>query len=443
MSMPSQPDVVLVHCHDLGRWLSAYGMPHVPSENIGRFARQAVVFDNAHAAAPLCSPARGALFTGMSPVRNGLQGLVHNDWRYRAGVRTLPERLRPLGYRSTLLGLQHENVDPRVLGFDECAGLGFLPRVNQVVGATESWLSALPRRSERPPVFLTVGVWEVHRPWPAEDYEHADPATVDVPAFLPDNADTRADIAAFHGSIRQFDDGFGRLLAAIDATFDPESTMVILTTDHGAAFPRAKSTLYDAGTGVTLIVRPPAAWRVSPQRVSGLVSHLDVVPTLVDLAGGEPDPQLEGQSLVPVLRGTGAIDPDRVLVTAKDQHDVDDPKRAVRSLSYLYVRNYTEGPQLQLAIDLEESPTRRGMGDAHLAPRPVEELYDRRADPHEMTNVAGDPAYEAVRAEYADRLHDWLEHVHDPVETRLVTPPPARSRATDALDPLPPLRPAG
>jgi arylsulfatase A-like enzyme len=443
MSTHSQPDVVLVHCHDLGRWLSVYGMPHVPSENIDRFARESVVFDNAHSAAPLCSPARGALFTGMSPVRNGLQGLAHNGWRYRAGVQTLPERLRPLGYRSTLVGLQHENVDPRVLGFDECVGLGFLPRVNQVVHATENWLAALPAHADRQPVFLTVGVWEVHRPWPAEDYEHADPATVDVPAFLPDNDHTRSDIAAFYGSIQQFDEGFGRLMAAIDSTFDRESTMVILTTDHGAAFPRGKSTLYDAGTGVTLIVRPPAAWGAPPQRVRGLVSHLDIVPTLVDLAGAAPDPQLEGRSLLPVLHGSGSIEAERVIFTAKDQHDVEDPKRAVRSLSYLYVRNYAEGPRLQLPIDLEESSTRRGMDDAHLAPRPAEELYDLQSDPDEKTNLAGDPAYEAVRSEYADRLQAWLARIHDPIETQRIRLPAARSREIDALEPFPPLTPAG
>ena len=115
---PAAPDIVLVHCHDLGRWLSTYGMPQVPSPELARFADVAVVFENAHSAAPLCSPARGSLFTGLSPHRHGLQGLAHHQWRYRKGMCTLPERLSPLGYTSTLIGLQHENPDPSVLGFD-------------------------------------------------------------------------------------------------------------------------------------------------------------------------------------------------------------------------------------------------------------------------------------------------------------------------------------
>lgn len=111
-------NVVLIHCHDLGRWLSCYVMPSVPSPRIAEFADQGIVFEKAFATAPLCSPARGSLFTGLSSHRNGLMGLSHRRWRYRAGVQTLPEMLRPLGYVSTLIGLQHENVDSATLGFE-------------------------------------------------------------------------------------------------------------------------------------------------------------------------------------------------------------------------------------------------------------------------------------------------------------------------------------
>lgn len=433
MDKTSNPDIVLIHCHDLGRWLNMYGMPHVPSQHIDDFARQSVVFDNAHAAAPLCSPSRGALFTGVSPYVNGIQGLAHNGWRYRENVLTAPERLRPLGYRSTLIGLQHENVDPRVLGFDECAGLGFLPRVNQVVDATEDWLSQLAPRDQRAPIFLTVGTWEVHRPWLPEDYTPADPALVDVPPYLPDNEGTRSDIADFYGSIEQFDGGFGRLLEAIDATLDPATTMVIFTTDHGAAFPGAKSTLRDPGTGVALIIRPPAAWQVPPRRVRNVVSHVDIVPTLIDLAHGDIPSDLEGESLLPILRGRGEGDPDRMIFAAKDYHDSYDPKRAARSTSFAYIRNYQAGPVLQLAIDLEKSKTRQSMGDEHLAPRPIEEFYDRRVDPAEQDNRAADPAYAEHKEVHLAALRAWLTRVGDPIETQPTAPAPARSRSVDAL----------
>ncbi|MGB4136728.1 MAG: sulfatase [Microbacterium sp.] len=431
------PDIILFHCHDLGRWLPTYGMPAVPAPHIQAFAEQSVVFDDAHAAAPLCSPSRGALFTGMPPYRNGIQGLAHDGWRYRAGVSTLPERLGPLGYHTALIGLQHENVDPTVLGFAECPGQGFLPRTEQVVDATSAWLRGLAPREQRKPIFLTVGVWEVHRPWPAPDYAPADPASVDVPAFLPDNADTRADIADFYGSIAQLDAGFSNLLETISSTIGDENTMIVFTTDHGAAFPRAKSTLYDAGTGVALMVRPPAGWGIEPHRVSDLVIHQDLVPTLLEIAGhaGPHDPELEGQSILPLIRNAHAEESqeERMVFTSKTYHDSYDPKRAVRTQDYVYIRNYSEGPRLQLPADLEASRTRQGLGDDHLAPRPPEELYDRRLDPHELDDVAGQEAYADVQARLAEALHERLIAIGDPVETEPIPRAPRRSRHVDDL----------
>lgn len=440
------PDIILFHCHDLGRWLPTYGMPAVPAPHISAFAEQSVVFDDAHAAAPLCSPSRGALFTGMPPYRNGIQGLTHDGWRYRAGVSTLPERLEELGYHTALIGLQHENVDPTVLGFSECPGQGFLPRTAQVVDATAAWLGGLAPREERKPVFLTVGVWEVHRPWPATDYSAGDPEAVDVPGFLPDNPDTRADIAAFYGSIAQLDDGFAALLEAVSSTIGDENTMIILTTDHGAAFPRAKSTLYDAGTGVALMVRPPASWQVRPHRVPELVIHQDLLPTLLEVAGAEGahDAELEGRSILELIKNPQreAQPADRMVFTSKTYHDSYDPKRAVRTPDYVYIRNYEVGPRLALAADLEASRTRRGMGDDHLAPRPPEELYDRRRDPHELDDVAQRDDYADVRARLADALHERLVAIGDPVESERIARPPRRTRHTDDLPSLPALDPS-
>src|SRR5690606_17399171 len=187
---------------------------------------------------------------------------------------------------------------------------------------------------------------------------------------------TRRDISEFYGAIRAFDADFQRMLDALDRNLDPENTMIILTTDHGAAFPRAKSTLYDAGTGVALIVRPPRSWAIEPHRVTALVSHLDILPTLLDIAGLPPPPELPGPPLLGHLTGNGEDNSSRMLFTSKTYHDTYDPKRAVRTSNYTYIRNYADGPKLLLAIDLEKSWTRRGMGDEHLEPRPSEEFYD-------------------------------------------------------------------
>ena len=101
----TRENVILVHWHDLGRHLACYGAEGVISPNLDRLAAEGIRFTDAHATAPLCSPARGSLFTGLHPHRNGLVGLAHHGFEYRDHVRTLPSLLGEAGYRSALFGM--------------------------------------------------------------------------------------------------------------------------------------------------------------------------------------------------------------------------------------------------------------------------------------------------------------------------------------------------
>ena len=111
-------NVIFIHWHDLGRHLPCYGAQGVVSPALDRLAAQGILFTDAHATAPLCSPARGSLFTGQYPHRNGLIGLAHHGFAYHPGVQTLPSLLADGGYRTVLIGMQHESTDPTTLGFD-------------------------------------------------------------------------------------------------------------------------------------------------------------------------------------------------------------------------------------------------------------------------------------------------------------------------------------
>lgn len=417
----SPPNVVLIHGHDLGRWLSCYGMPSVPSPNLQTLADDGIVFDAAFSVAPLCTPARSAMFSGLLPHQNGLMGLTHNGWHYHDDVRTLPQIMQELGYRAVLIGLQHEDLDARLIGFEEVHGLGFLPRAIEVAKRTEKWLG---QPDDGRPFFLTVGMWEAHRPWPVEDYEPTDPGTVDVPPYLPDNRTTRRDISEFHGAIRQLDEAIGSIMASLEASRFAENTLIIFTTDHGAAFPRAKSTLYDSGVGIALIAKPPRLWNVAGRREPAMVSHLDLVPTLIELTGGTVGEGLEGQSFIAALKGGALSDDDRELVLEKTFHDQYDPIRALRTREAKYIRNFQQGPKLGLPIDLEESWTREGIGNDHLQPRPSEELYLLTHDPFELENVAGDPSQRETKEHLAERLAFHMHRTEDPVlDTRVEAPP--------------------
>jgi arylsulfatase A-like enzyme len=413
-----RPNVVLIHWHDVGTHLGAYGHDDVASPAVDRLAAEGLRFDRAFCTTPLCSPARGSLFTGRYPHTNGLMGLVNRGWEYGPGERTAPSLLSELGYRTALIGQQHESHDPSRLGFDEDhAWPAGRARCGPVSEKAVEWLAAAPPE----PFFLTVGFFETHRPYPAEEYPPVDPATVRVPPYLPDNHHTREDLAAFLGSIRVADAATGRVLDAIDRAGLADSTLVIFTTDHGIAFPRAKGTLYDPGIRVAFLARPPRSWGVAPAAPAGLLSHVDVVPTLLELAGGEVPPFVQGQSFAAVLRGEPG--PRRTEIFAeKNFHDEYDPIRGIRTDRYAYLRNLEPGGPLRLSGDIERSPARRGLGDDHLRPRPAEELYDLDSDPWQLRDLSDDASYASVKADLAARLEDWMTETNDPVLAGPVEP---------------------
>jgi len=120
------------------------------------------------------------------------------------------------------------------------------------------------RKRSGQPFLLTAGFFETHRPYPRDRYQPADSATVDPPDYLPDTPEVRDDLADFYGSISTADDAVGRILDTLAETGLDANTWVVFFTDHGPALPRAKSTLYDAGTGIALLIRPPTGRRTAP-----------------------------------------------------------------------------------------------------------------------------------------------------------------------------------
>jgi arylsulfatase A-like enzyme len=403
-------NVLLVHWHDLGRYLGAYGRTDLSSPRLDQLAAEGVLFTRAHATAPLCSPSRGSLFTGRYPQSNGLVGLAHHGWEYRAGVRTLPHLLSESGWHTALFGMQHETSYPSKLGFDEFDVSNSY--CEYVVEHAARWLRDPPEK----PFLLTAGFFETHRPYPRERYAPAEPDEIVVPGFLPDTGDIRQDLAEFYGSISVADTAVGRLLDTLDQAGLDESTWVVFMTDHGPALPRAKSTLYDAGTGIALIVRPPRNARIEPQAYDELFSGVDLLPTLLELLGLDIPADIDGMSHAANLR-TQDFKPVRTEVyTAKTYHDSFDPIRAIRTKEYSYIENYAARPLLDLPWDIAESAVGRVMEPLVHAPRPDRELYDLVEDPSESHNLLGSDVTdkaEAIADELALLLDDWRQKTND------------------------------
>jgi arylsulfatase A-like enzyme len=407
---PRRDNVLIVHWHDLGRYLGAYGHDDVSSPRLDQLAAEGILFTRAHATAPLCSPSRGSLFTGRYPQSNGLVGLAHHGWEYRAGVRTLPHLLSESGWHTALFGMQHETSYPSTLGFDEFDVSNSF--CEYVVDRANAWLAHPPQK----PFLLTAGFFETHRPYPPERYEPADPSSVDVPDYLPDTPDVRQDLADFYGAITVADAAVGQLLDTLADTGLDRTTWVVFMTDHGPALPRAKSTLYEAGTGIATIIRPPRDAAIPARVYDEMFSGVDLVPTLLDLLGLDVPDDVDGLSHAENLTHSDERTVRTEVYTAKTYHDSFDPIRAVRTKEFSYIENYAPRPLLDLPWDIAD--TAPGLAVAALidTPRPTRELYDLRRDPTEAHNLLGHDATdesEDIARDLALLLNDWRVKTND------------------------------
>ena len=382
-------NVLMVHWHDLGRCLGAYGHSDVSSPRLDRLAAEGILFTRAHSTAPLCSPSRGSLFTGRYPQSNGLVGLA-----ITAG-NTAPESAPCRRCCPNRAGIQLFSVCSTrrlirsgwVSTSSTCRTRTAITWWTRPINGSETVAENLSGQ----PFLLTAGFFETHRPYPRERYQPADSADVDLPAYLPDTPEVRGDLADFYGAIASADAAVGRLLDTLAETGLDASTWVVFFTDHGPAFPRAKSTLYEAGTGIAMVMRPPARGTAAGV-YDELFSGVDLVPTLLGLLGLDVPADIEGVSHADNLLAPDAqTDPVRDHVyTTKTYHDSFDPIRAIRTKEYSYIENFVPGPLLDLPLDIEESPSGLAVAPLVTSPRPPRELYDLRADPNETTNLSPD-----------------------------------------------------
>ncbi len=443
-----QPNIVLIVVEDLSSRIGAFGDPVAATPNLDRLARDGIRFDNAFATAGVCAPSRAALITGMYQQAIGAQHMRTSSFgRTRGGrlgtfstpgppyetvppaaVKAFPELLREAGY-VTINNAKTDyqfgtpftiwDVSSRTASIrDRAPGRPFfLMLSNGTTHESGLFQPGIATTLEKPPRTAAANA----RRWAALG-RRTDPAAVAVPPFLPDTAAVRTELAAHYDNIAVMDRWLGERLAELEAAGLLDDTVVIWTSDHGDGLPRAKRTLYDSGLKVPLIVRLPHAARAG-QRVSELVSLIDVAPTLLRLAGAAVPAQLHGRDML--ARGTT---PRRYVHAARDRIDeLPDMSRAVRDARFKYIRNHMPdrallGPvyfrenlaSMQALRELQRSgelPPR--FAGYFRTPRPAEELYDLRADPFEMVNLAADPASAATLERLRSEHDRWLSDVGD------------------------------
>jgi len=425
---PTRPNIVFLHTHDTGRFVSPYGAP-VPTPRLQRFAEEGVLFRQAYAAAPTCSPSRAALLTGQAPHSAGMMGLAH--WGHELSDRRqhLAHTLTGAGYHTALVGQQHvtEPLDHVSLGYAELLpSTG--PRAAELVLGVVDFLG----RGHDRPFFLSVGLFETHTmsdgggtfgyPGTGESYGAPPPG-------LPSTPETRSDSASFRAAALVADDAYGQILDAIDAAGLRESTLVVITTDHGVALPGMKATLTDAGTGVLLIMRGPGGF-AGGRLCESLVSQIDLFPTFCDLLRIDPPVWLQGRSLLPVVHE--GVEVNEVVFSESTYHVSYQPQRCVRNRRWSYLRDFSDWHTPRLA-NVDDSASKDLWVASGWARRevPNERLHDLVLDPLEQVNLVDDPAYAAVLADLRARLTAWMERTADPLLSGPVPHPPGRPPLPD------------
>ena len=417
-----------------------------------RIAREGLRFTHAFCDAPTCGPSRSAILTGQHIWRLEEAGNIHStlpakfetytELLRRSGYQTAftgkgwsPGRLEPGGRTENPAGAEYRKVQLKS-GRPGMARLDYAANFQQFL---------TDREADRPFCFW-LGTFEPHRGYRKGIglLPERNPDDVVVPASLPDHPVVREDILDYYIEVEHFDQMVGRAIAQLEERGLLENTIVVVTSDHGMPFPRAKATLYDDGTHVPLAIR----WGTgvgSPGRVSNaLVNLSDLAPTFLEAAGLRVHPEMTGRSLLKLLQyPDGALKLNRAFV-AMERHDgcrkggKGFPCRGLRRRNFLYLRNFAperwpagdpdpavcaraipfgevdSAPSKTLLMEQMSDPGIRPFYDLAFARRGPHELYDLKKDPGQIDNVAEDPAYADVLSEMQQELNEYLKQTEDP-----------------------------
>ncbi|MCC7205030.1 MAG: sulfatase [Phycisphaeraceae bacterium] len=418
----SRLNILYMHSHDTGRCIEPYGCA-VTTPNLRRLAERGVMFRQAYCAAPTCSPSRAGLLFGQAPHSVGMLGLSNLGWSIHDMSQHLHHHLRRHGYTTALCGTQHIARDPRDIGYDQLVPT----QANGLIDSAVGWLrqTAEQQKQGDKPFFLSLGHGLTHRHRYLTPGEKDNPGYLPVPGPMPDHPVVRQDFAAFSASVRQLDEDWGRIMAALAETGLDGNTLVICTTDHGVGFPRCKCSLFDGGLSVMLLMSGPAGSEFTGGKViDALASQIDLYPTICDLLGIESPPWLQGVSLMPLVRGERASVRDEIY--GEITHHVSyQPERCVRTTRYKYIRRFSDR-RLPVQPNVDDGLTKSlwqslGWGGQH---EPAEALYDVLFDPGEMRDLSHDPAHAEILRDLRGRLERWMRRTDDPL---LHVPVPLRA----------------
>ena len=421
----SRPNILWITTEDIGPYLGAYGDDLAETPNLDRLAAEGLRFDHAYANYPVCAPARSTLIFGVYASTLGTEHM--RSWRpVPRTFGLLPQYLRRSGYYCS----NNSKTDYNFRGRGELAW--------NASGPEAHWRNRPPGH----PFFSVFNIETTHearlKPSHVADrvakgelppQPRIDPEQLDLPPYLPDLAALREDRARLYDLITAMDAEVGERLAELESAGLADDTIVFFFSDHGGSLPRSKRFVYDTGTHVPLLVRIPERFAaLAPEGRKGsserLVSFVDFAPTLLDLAGIIPPPQMQGRPFLGPW--VGAAD-SAVLLGRGRMDERDDLVRAVTDGDWRYIRNFQpqrpDGRHLEFAFTMQRgwSAWRDACDDgqcdagerAFWEPRPSELLFHTASDPWETHDLAGDPAQDARKHRLRRALRQRLIETRD------------------------------
>lgn len=443
LTAAERPNLLIITTDDMSAdSVGAFGCKLAgTTPNMDRLAAEGLRFRYAHVQVGNCMPSRNVMWSGRYPHTNRVEGFYQIP---NPGYPVLVDLMKGAGYFTAIRGKVGHSTPYSPYAWDlvldtlELGGQAHAKDSASYRVSTERTIAAAKAQSK--PFCLLINIMDPHKPFYAEgrggetiDDPHKPsrvftPDEVPIPGFLFDDPVVRKELSHYYSSVRRADDSVGEVLAALQGSGQADRTVVMFLSDHGMPLPFAKTQLYHHSTHTPWIVRWPGVTKAGAEDKQHMISAVDMLPTLLDIAGIQHPPGLQGRSVVPLLKGESQADREMVIKEYNENSGGSrDPMRAIQTKHFLYIFNAWSSGQRVMQTATTGTPTYRRFRelaekDLVLAARHklyqfrvVEELYDVEHDPDCLKNLIADPAYASQRDELLQKLEAWMVKTADPM----------------------------
>jgi arylsulfatase A-like enzyme len=414
----TKPNVILFIADDVS-WndLGCYGNCDVKTPHIDRLASEGIRFDNVFLTASSCSPSRNSIITGRYPHNTGACEL-HTE--PPLDMVSFPEVLRDNGYYTAQSGKFHMGKYAE-RGFD-------LTSIGKKTGdgGEDLWLETIENRPKDKPFFMWFAALDAHRAWGPNSFSGThDSVNISPPFYLANSQKTKTDLAKYYDEIARFDNFIGLITDELKKQNALDNTLILIMADNGRPFPHSKTRVNDRGMKTPFIAFWPNGIEKKGQLCEGLISAVDIAPTILKLAGAAIPESVQGVSFDKLFNNPEK--PFRNYVFAEHNwHDYEAYERMVRTKEFLYILNsrpqYTNlGPADAVGspsyVDLltlkEKGKISDEQAEIFIQPRPTEELYNNIEDPEQFNNLATFEKYSKKKKQLNKVLIEWMTETGD------------------------------